>query len=156
MLDHTPCTKLWTLGIARLRASSPFGGYCENRRMRGTREETRRREKEGLRRSLGRSLATRFARPNRRACSQAKELPGLCTAFSLDNRDSSILRLDGNENVKNNSFKFSRQNKNFARACHFSVHFFATTWNCLILLFREDVNKRQRNFIISKLEDNCS
>ena len=42
----------------------------------------------GLRRSLVRSLASHFAHPNRRACLQAKELPGLFTAFSLDNKDS--------------------------------------------------------------------
>ena len=57
--------------------------------------------------------------------------------------DFTIRRRDGNENVKNNN-RFSRQKNNFARASYLFVHFFAvfstTTWNCLILLFREDVN----------------
>ena len=34
--------------------------------------------------------------------------------------------------------------------CTFLCHFFtATTWNCLIRLFRENVNERGRNFILS-------
>ena len=59
-----------------LRASSPFGDIVKSTRARGTREETRLRgggEEKGsvLARSLSRSRAARFARPNRRACSQA-------------------------------------------------------------------------------------
>ena len=67
-------------------------------------------------------------------------------------RDFTIPRRDRNENVKNNN-GFSRQNNNFARASHFFVHFFAVFArlrheNCLILRFREDVNKRRHNFIL--------
>ena len=47
----------------------------------------------------------------------------------------------------------TRKNNNFARASHFFVHFFAVFArlrheNCLILRFREDVNKRRHNFIL--------
>ena len=60
-----------------------LGDIVKSIRARGTREETRLREAEAgkrkafagpsrLRRSLARSRAARFARPNRRACSQAK------------------------------------------------------------------------------------
>ena len=67
-------------------------------------------------------------------------------------RDFTIRRHDGNENVKNNN-RFSRQNNNFAGESHSFCAFLCrfcttTTWNCLILLFREDVNKRRRNFIL--------
>ena len=42
--------------------------------------------------------------------------------------------------------RFYKQNNNFARASHLSVHFFADlTWKCLILHFMENVNKQQRN-----------
>ena len=42
---------------------------------------------------------------------------------SGENRDFTIPRRDGNENVKNNN-RFSRQSNNFARASHVFVHFF--------------------------------
>ena len=74
-----------------LRASSPFGGYREKytreRHARGDATAGGGEEKGGasspfaapsrLRRSLARSRAARFARPNRRACSQAtrEEVP---------------------------------------------------------------------------------
>ena len=47
--------------------------------------------------------------------------------------------------------RFSRQNNNFASHffCTFLCCFCTTTmWNCLILLFREDINKRWQNFIL--------
>ena len=34
-------------------------------------------------------------------------------------------RSDGNENVKKKNNSFIKQNKNFTRAAHFFVHFFA-------------------------------
>ena len=40
------------------------------------------------------------------------------------NRDYTIRRGDGNENVKNSN-RFSRQNNSYARASHIFVHFFA-------------------------------
>ena len=51
------------------------------------------------------------------------------------------------ERQKNNTFY--KQNKNFARASRFFIHFFArfcttTTWKCLISRFMEDVNKQRR------------
>ena len=69
------------------------------------------------------------------------------------NRDYTIRRGDGNENVKN-SIRFSRQNNSYARASHIFVHFFALfarlrreiAW---FYFFREDVNERRRNFIRS-------
>ena len=52
-----------------------LGDIVKSTRARGTREETRLRAPapSRLRRSLARSRAARFARPNRRACSQASE-----------------------------------------------------------------------------------
>ena len=47
--------------------------------------------------------------------------------------------------------RFSRQNNNFASHffCTFLCCFWTTTtWNCLILLFREDINKRRQKFIL--------
>ena len=66
--------------------------------------------------------------------------------------DFTIRRHVGNENAKNSN-RFSRQNNNFAGASHFFCTFLCrfctiTTWNFLILLFREDVNKRRHNFIL--------
>ena len=40
------------------------------------------------------------------------------------NRDYTIRRGDGNENVKNSN-RFNRQNNSYARASHIFVHFFA-------------------------------
>ena len=56
---------------------------------------------------------------------------------------------DGNENVINaTGFK---QNKNFARASHFFVHFFAVFARLprenAVSYFIEDVNKQRRNFL---------
>ena len=48
-----------------------LGDIVKSTRARGTREETRLRSA-APRRSLARSRAARFARPNRRVCSQAK------------------------------------------------------------------------------------
>ena len=58
---------------------------------------------------------------------------------------------DGIENVKKNN-RFDQQNKNFARAPCFFVHFSArfcstTTWTCLISRFMEDADKQRRNFL---------
>ena len=56
-------------------------------------------------------------------------------------------RSDGNENVKKNN-SFNKQNKNFTRAAHFFVHFFAVfarttaTWKCLILSYMESVSEQ--------------
>ena len=58
---------------ASLRASSPVGDIVKSRPARGTREETL--SPSRLRRSLSRSRAARFARPHKRACSQAGLVP---------------------------------------------------------------------------------
>ena len=58
--------------VSSLRASSPFGGYREKktREIHATGDAKVGGGPSRLRRSLEPSLATRFARPNRRACSQ--------------------------------------------------------------------------------------
>ena len=57
---------------------------------------------------------------------------------------------DGNENVKQKTNSFIKQNNNFARASHFFVHFFAvtirlqSTGKCLVISrFMEGVDKRR-------------
>ena len=62
-----PKAGCWKTYIS-LRASSPFGGYREKLTPERTRESPSR-----LRRSLSRSRAAHLARPNRRACSQARK-----------------------------------------------------------------------------------
>ena len=77
-----------------------------------------------------------------------------CTT-ERDNRDFTIPRSNGNRNVKNNN-RFRRRNNNFARKqlctslfLTFLCCFWMTaTWNCLILIFGEDLNKQQQNFIL--------
>jgi len=86
-----------------------------------------------------------------RACASGWDARDLFRVL-LGASDFTIRRHDGNDNVKNNN-RFSRQNNNFAGAAHFLCTFLCrfcmtTTLNCLILLFREDVNKRRRNFIL--------
>ena len=65
-----------------MRTSSPFAHIVKSRRARGTREETRKRPGGGggLCRSFVRSSAACFARPNRRACSQANPSASVVTA----------------------------------------------------------------------------
>ena len=86
-------------------------------------------------------------------CFLTFSLPSASLDLKVPNRHFAIRWRDSNENVKNNN-RFGRQNHSFARASHCFVHFFAvfftaTTWNCLIRLFREKVNERGRNFILS-------
>ena len=66
--NHVPCN----CAVSSLRASSPFGGYREKktREIHATGDAKVGGGPSRLRRSLAPSLATRFARPNRRACSQ--------------------------------------------------------------------------------------
>ena len=76
----------------------------------------------------------------------------LTVSFEYLTGDFTIRRRDGKENFKNQN-RFSRQNNNFTRASHFFYTILyrlctTTTWNCLILLFREEVNRPRRNFIL--------
>ena len=75
-----------------------------------------------------------------------------CKSFWVITLDFTIPRHDGNENVKKNN-RFRLATKQLCTCitlfCTFLCLFCtATTWNCLILLFRDGVNKRRRNFIL--------
>ena len=70
----------------------------------------------------------------------------------LSNRDFTIPRGDGNENVKNNNR--CTVGKTTTLYVHRTFYTFlcrfctTTTWNCLISLFKENVKKRRWNFIL--------
>ena len=57
-------------------------------------------------------------------CEKKKTEKESTIALRSINRDYTIRRGDGNENV-NNSNRFNRQNNSYARASHIFVHFFA-------------------------------
>ena len=70
------------------------------------------------------------------------KVPSTRAASQSLTRVFTIRRRDGNE-------KKQQLCKRISLFCKFLCRFCTTTtWNCLILLFREDVNKRRHNFIL--------
>ena len=79
---------------------------------------------------------------------QRKKKTTIVLVFSLETLRSH--NATATRTSKNN--RFSKQNNKFAHASRFFTFLCrfctTTTWNCLILLFRENVNKQWWNFIL--------
>ena len=88
---NSNCTLAQIRYWSSLRASSPFGGYRE-KYTRERRRDCPSLSPSRLRRSLARSRAARFARPNWRACTQANIGLKVVTGFVFTFEKSANLR----------------------------------------------------------------